>query len=615
MSTKSCQEQPPRIPFPVEGIQVNGCRNPTCESFLALTPIKNIDERGDTLTDAYQRGEGPYRISGTGKGTASVVCLKCSENKQNGLETGQVSTSLKSNQAVYEELRRISRHLETAELRCPNHSCETNIGNKPVSVKKNGRTSSGNQRLICLECRKSFTEKPKSRKHTKSHVEKMLFKLLVSKTPLARIAFVLDIAPQTVYDKIHFLHSQCLKFVAERERDLGLKKFRRLYLSTDRQILVSNWTQRADKRNCDIYGIASACLNTGYVFAFNFNFDGDIDADEVEKDALEIGDYEKSRHHRKYARIWLRQEFNEAIKKGPSKDSLPVAGNLVDEVKIRTLTDSKFNAADSSELLDGTKALPPKGALVHNEYTMMAHFFLLKRFFQGVEKTRFFMDLDSGMKAAYVAAFRKEVAAGVSDGFLIKATKNKTNDDKEKMVAQFRKMVSVMSGTPVRQLTPKIVMDVTNNIIENRLKNPIKINGSPERWIEHPGATKAEPEKMVAAITNLERYDLAHQANLYRMATLAPVDRFFMRIRRFSTFFERPFQSGTSKGRIWYGYAAYDPSMYTIIGDIFRVYYNYCTPNKQGKTPAMILGLAKGPVDIEKIIYFKRYLRDRPTYE
>lgn len=601
MSTKSCQDQLPRIPETIQGIQVNGCRNPTCKSFLAFTTIKETDEGGK---DVYERGKGHYRISGTGKGTASLFCLSCMENKRNGLETGAVSTSLKSNKAVYEELQRISKHLDPAELRCPNPICETNISDTPVSVKRNGRTSSGNQRLLCRICRKSFTEKPKSRKRSKSHVEKMLFKLLVSKAPLSRIAFILDIAPQTVYDKIHLLHRQCLRFVAERERNLGQKKFRRLYLSTDRQVLVSNWTQRADKRNCDIYGIATACLNSGYVFAFNFNFDGEVDASAVEKEAVESGDYEKPRYHRKHARIWLKQEFNDAIKKAPSKDSIPIAGNIRDEVKIRTLTDSKYNTADSSEFFDRTKALPPKGALVHNEYTMMAHFYLLKRFFKGAEKTRFFMDLDSGMKTAYVAAFREKIAAGLSDGFLIRAAKNKTNDEKEKLVAQFRKMVSVMSGVPAQQLTPKIIMDITNSIIANRLAKPMKVNGSPERWIEHPGATKAEPEKMVAAITDVERYDIDHQANLYRMATLAPVDRFFMRIRRFSTFFERPFQSGTSKGRIWYGYAAYDPSMYTIIGDIFRVYYNYCAPNQQGETPAMKLGLAKGPVDIGKIIYF-----------
>ncbi len=37
---------------------------------------------------------------------------------------------------------------------------------------------------------------------------------------------------------------------------------------------------------------------------------------------------------------------------------------------------------------------------------------------------------------------------------------------------------------------------------------------------------------------------------------------------------------------------------------IFRVYYNYCLPGRGGTTPAMRLGLAKGKVSLEDIIYF-----------
>jgi len=36
------------------------------------------------------------------------------------------------------------------------------------------------------------------------------------------------------------------------------------------------------------------------------------------------------------------------------------------------------------------------------------------------------------------------------------------------------------------------------------------------------------------------------------------------------------------------------------MADIFRVYYNYANKNDKGETPAMRLGLAKGPVAVEK---------------
>jgi hypothetical protein len=40
--------------------------------------------------------------------------------------------------------------------------------------------------------------------------------------------------------------------------------------------------------------------------------------------------------------------------------------------------------------------------------------------------------------------------------------------------------------------------------------------------------------------------------------------------------------------------------------EIFRVFYNYCKTGDDKKTPAMRLGLAKGPVRLEDILYFDR---------
>jgi len=52
---------------------------------------------------------------------------------------------------------------------------------------------------------------------------------------------------------------------------------------------------------------------------------------------------------------------------------------------------------------------------------------------------------------------------------------------------------------------------------------------------------------------------------------------------------------------MWYGYSAYQPQNLAIVLTIFKVAHNYCLADDEGKTPAMKLGLAKGPV----IIYFQ----------
>ena len=59
--------------------------------------------------------------------------------------------------------------------------------------------------------------------------------------------------------------------------------------------------------------------------------------------------------------------------------------------------------------------------------------------------------------------------------------------------------------------------------------------------------------------------------------------------------------------RNWYGYSAYQPEQLIKLAELFRLFYNFINNRtKDKKTPAMRLGLAKGPVSFEKIIYFDR---------
>jgi len=67
---------------------------------------------------------------------------------------------------------------------------------------------------------------------------------------------------------------------------------------------------------------------------------------------------------------------------------------------------------------------------------------------------------------------------------------------------------------------------------------------------------------------------------------------------------ERPIKTVSKTGRTWYGYSPYNPVMIIKLLDIFRAYYNYCLTGGGKQAPAMRLGLAKGPVSEEDIIYF-----------
>ena len=122
----------------------------------------------------------------------------------------------------------------------------------------------------------------------------------------------------------------------------------------------------------------------------------------------------------------------------------------------------------------------------------------------------------------------------------------------------------------------------------------------------HPFPNMSEPEKAVCYLTDFNDYTPEHTARLYNKASMYGIDQFFMQLRRCVSLLERPISSASSTGRKWNGYSAYNPERIVKMMEIFRVYYNYCrVGNKDKQTPAMRLGLAKGKVDMEDIIYYQ----------
>lgn len=77
-----------------------------------------------------------------------------------------------------------------------------------------------------------------------------------------------------------------------------------------------------------------------------------------------------------------------------------------------------------------------------------------------------------------------------------------------------------------------------------------------------------------------------------------------MQVRCRLSLLERPIDTASRVGRVWSGYSPYNPEIIEKMLTIFRVLYNYCLVGEKRSTPAMRLGLAKGKVDLEDIIYF-----------
>jgi hypothetical protein len=87
-------------------------------------------------------------------------------------------------------------------------------------------------------------------------------------------------------------------------------------------------------------------------------------------------------------------------------------------------------------------------------------------------------------------------------------------------------------------------------------------------------------------------------------ASCTEVDRFFMQVRRAMTMAERGVISASADRRLWFGKNAYNPAVLVKLLEVFRTYFNYCEVGQDKRTPAMRMGLARGPVAPEDILYF-----------
>lgn len=90
---------------------------------------------------------------------------------------------------------------------------------------------------------------------------------------------------------------------------------------------------------------------------------------------------------------------------------------------LSTAIDDTYAAALTREAIESPDApsplqrFPEYGMQIHREYTMYGHFFFLKRLLGNVEKWRFFIDQDPGLRAACLSAFHEEIRGRTADAF------------------------------------------------------------------------------------------------------------------------------------------------------------------------------------------------------
>jgi transposase-like protein len=512
---------------------------------------------------------------------------------------------LKSNQGIAEERERLGAYLSVPpEPSCPDVDCANHgigISTGSPHYRSYGTTRSGSKRYRCNACTKTFAVGYSTVGQKQPHKNRLIFQLLMNKTPFRRLCEIADIAHGTLYPKLDFLHHQCLAFAGHRERRL-LQGFSipRLYLGVDRQDYVVNWTQREDKRNVQLTAVGSADNATRYVFGMHLNFDPEVEAGVIEHETATLGDCERQMPFRRHARLWLASDYAAARQRAENAPS-GADGTLNGAVAARYQDTQSRSDVEVFEEPGRTTQLPKTGMQVHAEYTLYGHCFLLRELSVGAEKVRLFLDQDSGMRAAVLGAFAERVTERTADAFYVRINKDMTVDERKHALKVSRERFRALE-----EEHPELDRQALRLlIIKEALADMSVIGHWKDRWLTHPFPSMSEPEKAVCYLTDYDDYDEDHLAWLYNKASLRAIDAFFMQVRRRLSLLERPIATASNNRRLWHGYSAYNPRSIVKLLEMFRVFYNYVLIGMDKQTPAMRLGLAKGRVSLEDIIYFQ----------
>jgi hypothetical protein len=388
-----------------------------------------------------------------------------------------------------------------------------------------------------------------------------------------------------------------------------------MYLATDRQTLAVNWNKRKDRRNIMLQAIATADLNSGYVFGMDLNFDPSLNLDEVEAKAAAMGDLTTPQPYRHFARLWLQGDYAASVAESVARKAGKKKVGDYQEDRLSSNIEEQYEEADLREdveevvTMDRNEKLPSTGVEVRDQYTVYAHFLMLERLLGHAPKIRCYMDQDSGFRAAFMAAFNRQIKERKADGWFVKVMKESTIDQKDAEVAKAKKRLNAMmeahNGLDRRQV--EVLMTIEEM---NRMSTMGKWK---DRWLTHPVPSQAEPDKRLCWLTDIglpteegsePGDEQTHAARLYLKGSLHAVDRFFMQVRRSARLAERPIASASTDRRMWHGYAAYQPRNLAMVLTIYKVAFNYCLTDAKGQSPAMKLGLAKAPIALEDIVYF-----------
>jgi len=593
-------------------------------------------------------------------GKIDLYCTLCKQN-----------APVKSNLGVAEECQRMIEYLLSKpepEIICPTPGCEQHELKIPVSkglpyYRKYGKSKAGTPLVQCRECKRVIAlvhqnNDPLYHQH-RSCINKRLFKQMFNgacignnfgpETPISKASF---------YDKLEFFHRQAMAFAASKEKvfleateaePLMVKDkngvpqpIKRFYVSLDRQYFTINWRReqprrkkgapkttkgKMDRRVVILSAVTSCDEERKYIFGQHLNYDGSENYRDMRDYMDDKGEDEFPQCFRKYARFWTEAEHESAgersdklieIKK-KREEASPLGLSIEDESDLRSIATSMREDVESADdMQESDTQLPLRGLMAKDDYTIYGHFFFLRRLLGWVEKTRFFFEQESAMRAACLTMFADKIKENRCDAFFVWFQKNLDEENRDYVTAENKEMIKEYAKKHGMAFVEARIQMMKEAILAGKTRPHSTFS---DLFVKHPFPPSGEPEKELAHLTfrgfspeGIKNED--HLANLYGEATMQKLDSYFNQVRSKITVVSRPKNKQATEGvavpkkvakpRKWKKHYPYRPDLVQKWIDIWRVLHNFViVSGKDKKTPAMRMGLMDRPATYRELVYFR----------
>ena len=601
----------PRVPLPTKinligadrTIQVNHCRMPDCDNFGA--PARSEHGKPGPSADRDLH----YKVESTKRGTVpSIRCKSCRDNPP-----------IKSNAAITAEIERLTDAdglLRPEEITgCRHEDCENHglaIAFHRRRYRKDGKVDGSRQRYECKGCGSKILLSSRTRlsdDHQRMAAD--VFSRIANKSPVRGTVRGSGLtSTRAYYSILAFIHDRCKAYSGAVDRALmdgRLKLPADMNIESDSQVYTLNWPSRLDRRNIELSCYCSVDSNSRFILGMHSNFDDRVDPFAINKEAALNGDMDRQEPFRRHAQYWL---AGDELKAGRAmarkhRSKREKLSRQIQDIYAAASTRSDVENIELQDM-DPDLCTPSLrgGMQVHRPYTVYAHWFLLHRLLTGagVRTLQANMDVDSMSRAAFLCAFAEEVQRGDAHGFFVRYTKYQTVDKRRQIMEESRRHRAAFRNTLPEEVR-RDPQAVSRAMMQAQFSEGTVYGKWKDVWYDHPLPAMNEPYKAVCSLTPLDGVSDDRKADLFLSSAIARIDNVFQITRRLFNAFERPIGTSSGHNTVWHGYSPYDPVMVQTYLTVFRVVNNFILVGKDGRTPAMRLGITKKPLGYEDILW------------